>query len=253
MGIINRDEALVHSNVGGATSPSSPPLLAVRVSAPAVSDGAAVDFASLLQQAYAEKQGNVAATSIAANLPQSVTSTSLQVPAAAVSLPALAPVGRACYTHGAMVQLMLERPDYTHAMLCAHFARPASWLAAVLASEAFQQALDPYRHLIVDPSLTASLQERYKALAIRTSNVMMDKLNDEKVTDFMVLKSGEIAMKALGMGTKSEAAPPPAAAPAATDTLAERLMAALDRRDNARTIDANSAEDADEDSPHGNV
>ena len=222
--------------------------------APAADAGSML--ADLVREAHASanaaEDGKSAAPSTAIRLPQSAASTSLAV-APAPSLPALAPVGRACYTHGAMVQLMLERPDYTHAMLCAHFARPASWLAAVLASEAFQQAMDPYRHLIVDPSLTASLQERYKALAIRTSNVMMDKLNDEKVTDFMVLKSGEIAMKALGMGTKSEAAPPPAAAPAATDTLAERLMAALDRRDNARTIDSNSAEDADEDSPHGNV
>ena len=216
------------------------------------------DFASLLQQAYAEKQGKVAATPIAACLPQSATSTSLQVPAAASSSAVavrLAPVGRACYTHQAMVELMVTRPDYTHAMLCAHFERPASWLASVLASEAFQMALDPARHLIVDPSLTASLHERYKALAIRTSNVMMDKLNDEKVTDFLVLKSGEIAMKALGMGTKTEAAPPAAPAAPATDSLAERLMAALDRRDHSRTVSVSSTtvEDADEDSPHGNV
>jgi hypothetical protein len=138
-------------------------------------------------------------------------------------------------------------------MLCAHFERPASWLATVLASEAFQIALDPVRDLITDPSLTASLHERYKALAIRTSNVMMSKLDSPDVADFMVLKSGEIAMKALGMGTKTEAAPPAAPPAPATDSLAERLMAALDRRDNARTIDANSADDADEDSPHGNV
>ena len=165
----------------------------------------------------------------------------------------LAAVGRSCYTHAAMVDLMVGRPDYTHAMLCAHFGRPSSWLASILASESFQQTLDPVRHLVVDPSLTATLHERYKALAIRTSNVMMDKLDSKEVTDFMVLKSGEIAMKALGMGTKTEAAPPVAPVAPATDSLAERLMAALDRRDNARTINARSADDADEDSPHGNI
>lgn len=200
---------------------------------------APTDFASLLAEAYAEKQTTTAATS----------SSPLVVPAASVG--ALAPVGRSCYTHTAMVNLMLERPDYTHAMLCAHFGRPSSWLASILASEAFQQTLDPVRHLIVDPALTATLHERYKALAIRTSNVMMDKLDSKDVTDFMVLKSGEIAMKALGMGTKTEAAPPAAAPAPATDTLAERLMAALDRRDNARTVEA--AEDDDEVSPHGNI
>ena len=177
------------------------------------------------------------------------------------SQPALAAVGRACYTHTAMVQLMLERPDYSQAMLCAHFGRPSSWLASILASEAFQQTLDPVRHLVVDPSLTATLHERYKALAIRTSNVMMDKLDAKEVTDFMVLKSGEIAMKALGMGTKTEAAPAAAAEAPATKSLAERLMDALDRREASRTVDvaasdvqpAAGSDDSDEESPHGNV
>jgi len=202
------------------------------------------DFAELLQQAYTEKQAAAVATNSAP-----VAAVAAVAPAASVG--ALAPVGRSCYTHAAMVDLMLARPDYTHAMLCAHFGRPSSWLASILASEAFQQTLDPVRHLVVDPALTATLHERYKALAIRTSNVMMDKLDSKEVTDFMVLKSGEIAMKALGMGTKTEAAPAPAAPAPATDTLAERLMAALDRRDNARTV--NAVDDADEDSPHGNI
>ena len=175
-------------------------------------------------------------------------SASVGVPAA--SALALAPVGRAAYTHTAMVNLMADRPDYTHAMLCAHFGRPTSWLASVIASEAFQTALDARRDEIVDPSLTATLHERYKALAIRTSNVLMQKMDDEKVTDFLVLKSGEIAMKALGMGTRTEAQAPVAIATApSTDTLAERLMAALDRRDGLRTIDA----DTEDLSPHGNV
>ena len=201
------------------------------------------DFAALLTEAYAEKQAVVA--------PGPAPSAAVVVKASASAVGALAAVGRACYTHTAMVELMLARPDYTHAMLCAHFGRPSSWLASILASESFQQALDPVRHLVVDPALTATLHERYKALAIRTSNVMMDKLDSKEVTDFMVLKSGEIAMKALGMGTKTEAQPAAATPAPATDTLAERLMAALDRRDSARTV--NEVEDADEDSPHGNV
>lgn len=211
-----------------------------------------MDFASLLVEASAEKLGKPTALPTADNSPQSAGSTSLQaLPQALSSLAPLAAVGRACYSPAAMVKLMLDRPDYSHAMLCAHFERPASWLASVLASESFQLALDPVRDLIVDPSLTASLHERYKALAIRTSNVMMTKLDSPEATDFMVLKSGEIAMKALGMGTKTEAAPAAAPVAPATDSLAERLMAALDRRDSARTVD--SPDSDDEDSPHGNI
>ena len=213
------------------------------------------DFASLLQQAYAariETPGKSTALGVAATPAQPVDSASRSMPAVVPSSAgggALVAVGRAYYTPAAMVELMLVRPDFSHAQLCSHFGRPASWMASVLASEAFQRALDPHRDQIVDPSLSASLHERYKALAIRTSNVLMTKMDAPEVTDFLVLKAGEIAMKALGMGTKTEAAPATAAPAPATDSLAERLIAALDKRDGKRTVDV----EAEEVSPDGNV
>ena len=171
--------------------------------------------------------------------PPPATASALTVPAPTSSaLAPLTPVGRQSYTHTAMVNLMVERPDYSHAQLAAHFGRPASWLASVLASEQFQMALDARRHEVADPALTATLHERFKALAIRTSNVMMTKMDSTDVTDFMVLKSGEIAIKALGMGQKgSEQAPAPTAAAPSTDTLAERLLAMMDHKQAQGTID----------------
>jgi hypothetical protein len=149
-----------------------------------------------------------------------------------------------------MVNLMAEYPELTHAQLCAHFGRPASWLASVLASDAFQSALDARRHEVADPSLTASLHERFKALAIRTSNVMMTKMDSPDAADFLVLKAGEIAVKALGMGQKHTEAPAaPAAAPVETKSLAERLIEALDARDGKRTIDVEAVDIG----PEGNV
>lgn len=152
-------------------------------------------------------------------------------------------ISKAPYTHEAMVDLMIARPDYTHAQLCAHFGRPASWLASVLASDAFQDAIAPRRHLVLDPTLSASLNERFKALAIHTSNVMMAKLDGKEVSDLLVLKAGEIAVKALGLGQKNYNAEAIQQAPAApADSVAERLLAAMDRRDNAKTIDAQTIE-----------
>lgn len=248
---------------GGPTTSLSD--AAATSSSPAPSS--APSFSDLLQQAYSARQAGkvtvpttarvgTAAVSVAGVcLPQPVASTSLAVPAAALSV--LPPVGRQAYTPLAMVSLMLARPDYSHAQLCAHFARPASWLASVLASEAFQKALDPVRDQIADPTLAASLKERYQALAIRTSNVMMDKLDSPDATDFMVLKSGEIAMKALGLGQKHTEAPPPPAAPVVQqESLAERLMKMMDERERQRTVTvapSGAVEDADEVSPNGNI
>lgn len=153
------------------------------------------------------------------------------------------------YTPQAMVELMLQHPDYSHAMLCSHFGRPASWLATVLASDAFQQALEPYREQIADPSLTATMQERFKALAIRTSNVMLEKMDSDKATDFLVLKAGEIAIKALGMGQKGVEQPAAPANSTPQKSLEERLLDALDKRRAQDVIDA----DAEDITPNGEV
>lgn len=218
-----------------------------RIPEPATS----TDFADLVREAHAGT-----ATATAAPQPTSPTQivslpseAALPAVASPAPLPAVAPAGRLGYSHKAMVDLMVERPDYTHAQLCAHFGRPASWMPSILASEAFQRALDERRHEVMDPSLTATLQERFKALAIRTTNVMMTKLDSPDATDFMVLKSGEIAFKALGLGQKHTEAPPPApAAEPATESLAERLMKMMDAREQKRTVDV----DAEDVTPHGN-
>lgn len=212
-------------------------------------DGA--DFHKLVLEQHNREDGKVAAPPAGQVSPAPAASTSLTA-APAPSLPpvSLTPVGRSGYTPHAMVALMIEHPEYTHAMLCAHFGRPPSWLPTVLASDAFQRAVEPHRHLIADPALTATLKERYSALAIRTSNVMMDKLDSPDATDFMVLKAGEIAMKALGMGQKQVEAPPAPAAPAPQqESLAERLMRMMDEREQKRTVDV-EAEDV---TPDGNV
>ena len=149
----------------------------------------------------------------------------------------------ALYSHQAMIDLMISQPNYTHEQLCSHFGRPASWLCSVLASDSFQSTLDPVRHLVLDPSLTANMQERFKALAIRTSNVMLTKMDGKEVSDFLVIKAGEVSIKALGLGVKGvEQAALSAPVEKSTDTLAERLLAMMDRNQQQNTIDATTVE-----------
>jgi hypothetical protein len=207
-------------------------------------------LAALVRESHAATDGKVTAPPATVVSPVPATSTSIAA-APAPLLPASTTLSlRAGYTPKAMVDLMADHPEYSHGQLCAHFGRPSSWLASVLASSAFQAALDERRHEIADPTLTASLHERFKALAIRTSNVMMTKMDSPEVADFMVLKAGEIAIKALGMGQKhAEAQGAPAAPAVQQESLAERLMKMMDERDGKRTVDV----DAEEVTPNGNI
>jgi hypothetical protein len=161
----------------------------------------------------------------------------------ATSAPLLPVVGKHNYSHQRMVDLILERPDYSYAQLAAHFERPQSWLSSVLASEGFQQCLDPVRHQVADPRLSATLRERFQALAISTTNVLMNRMDNPDVGDFVLVKSSEIAIKALGMGQKGVEQPAaPSAPPPTSDQLAAKILAMMDKQASGNTIDAEIVE-----------
>lgn len=150
------------------------------------------------------------------------------------------------YSPEAMVQLMIDHPDWTHTELAAAFGRPPSWTSAVLASDAFQKALDGRRHEVADPSLSATMEERYKALAIQAATVLAKKLDSPGVSDLVVIQATGLGIKALGLGQKAPEALPPPAAQNSSESVAEKLLRAMDQRDaerdRARTIDVETVE-----------
>lgn len=157
-------------------------------------------------------------------------------------IPQPVPEAKESYSHEAMVRLMIANPTFTHGQLAGHFGRPAAWMSAVLASDAFQNTLDNSRHLILDPALTATLDERFRAVAIRSVHVLSERLNNPAVADLVVLKSAEIAIKALGVGILPAPATPAAAV--AEKSIAEKLLEAMDARDQRRTV-PNAADASD--------
>ena len=143
------------------------------------------------------------------------------------------------YSPEAMVELMVAHPHYTHAQFAAAFGRKAGWFAAVLASESFQLALDPRRSEVLDPGLTATLDERMRALALQSLDVLSSRLENPEVNEQTILKALEIGTKALGMG---QAVPVVAAPTQATgaEAVASRIMEAMDKareRSKATAVD----------------
>jgi hypothetical protein len=127
-----------------------------------------------------------------------------------------------------MVELMVEQPGWTNKKLAAHFGKGAGWFASVLASDSFQLELDKRRGEIANPSLTATMDERFRALALRSLDVLQDKLDSKDVSDNIVLRAAEIGVKALGMG---QVAPQvPAQQAGSVESLADRLIAAFEKQ-----------------------
>lgn len=136
------------------------------------------------------------------------------------------------YSHEAMVDLIVRNPGWTHKKYAAHWGKGTAWFSSVLASDSFQLELDKRRHEILDPSITATMEERFRALTVRGLEVLQDKLDSKEVSDNIVLRATEIGVKALGMG---QAVAPPTAPTGNVETLAERLISAFEtQRRNAR-------------------
>lgn len=139
--------------------------------------------------------------------------------------PTMGNLKRCSYTHDALIDLIIEHPEYTQNQLAAHFGYTPGWISNILASDAFQIKLAARREQIVDPELKATIEERFRALAIQSLKVLQEKLSlpASQVSDNVALRAAELGAKALGIG--GHAAPPQRPDPTDRLTrLAERLV-----------------------------
>ena len=109
------------------------------------------------------------------------------------------------------------------------FGQTRRWFLNLLASDVFQQELDPVRHLLSNPTITATMEERFRALTLHSLETLQKKLDATDVNDQTVLKAAEIGVKALGLGV-AKVTEKEAPAPTTVDSLAERLVAALEKQ-----------------------
>lgn len=139
-------------------------------------------------------------------------------------------VAQEAYTPDALVQYIIANPGLTHAQYAAYFGRKPSWFASVLVSAAFQEAVAPHREEIGDPYITASLEERFRGLAMHSLLVIGQKLDGKEVSDGLALEAAKLSTKALGMGTATAllvAPPSQGAMTTGAEAVAERIMKAM--------------------------
>ena len=139
------------------------------------------------------------------------------------------------YSHKAMIDLILEHPDWDQNKIAGAFGYTPSWVSNILASEAFQAQMASRREEIIDPALKASIEERFRALVIQSLAVLQKKLEQPVVSDNVALRAAELGAKALGIGGHA-----PPKAPVVNENRLLELAANLEklqRRSTERTID----------------
>lgn len=129
--------------------------------------------------------------------------------------PTMGNLAKVRYTHEALIDLIIARPEMSQNQLAAYFGYSPGWISNILASDALQARMAQRREEIVDPELKATIEERFRALAIQSLKVLQHKLNQPTVSDNVALRAAELGAKALGIG--GHAAPPQ------VDTSGDRL------------------------------
>lgn len=102
------------------------------------------------------------------------------------------------YTHDSMIDLILQDPTVSSAELAAVFGYSAAWVARILASDSFQSRLAQRKSALVDPIIARSLNERLRTVAIRSMEVIEEKLAAEPSAAY-AMDALELATQGLGV------------------------------------------------------
>lgn len=112
-------------------------------------------------------------------------------------------IARVKYTHDAMIDLIIANPALSQNQLAAHFGYSVPWVSRVMNSDAFLARLAIRKADLVDPAIAFSIEEKFKALADKSLDVVLEKLTVTQSAE-LGLKALEITAKALGYGARQQ-------------------------------------------------
>jgi hypothetical protein len=109
------------------------------------------------------------------------------------------------YTHDAMIDLMIATPSISQGELAKHFGYTQMWVSKIIHSDAFQAKLQERKAELVDPTIRASVEERFRTVAALSLDKLINKLADptQICGDDFLLKTAKLAGDALGYGARS--------------------------------------------------
>lgn len=116
------------------------------------------------------------------------------------SPPAVRPAGivKVSYSHEAMIDLILQDPMVSSAELAEVFGYSQAWVSRITASDSFQSRLAQRKSALLDPIIARSLNERMRAVAMRSMEVIEAKLVAEPSAAY-ALSALELATSGLGV------------------------------------------------------
>jgi hypothetical protein len=107
------------------------------------------------------------------------------------------------YTHDAMIDLIISNPEISEIELGEAFGYSKQWVSRLMCSDAFQARLALRREEIIDPKLTATVEERLRGVALESLKIIQDGLIANP-TFGNAMKAAELTLKAGAYGARNQ-------------------------------------------------
>lgn len=105
------------------------------------------------------------------------------------------------WTHDAMIDLVIANPGISQVQLAEKVGFTKQWVSRVMCSDAFQARLALRKEVLIDPVLTASIEERLRGTLTLSLEVIDEKLEATRDPK-LALQAAEIASKAMSYGAR---------------------------------------------------
>jgi hypothetical protein len=109
-------------------------------------------------------------------------------------------IAKVGYTHDAMVDQLIATPHISQGELASIFGYSQTWVSQVINSDAFQARLAHRKEQLADPLIIRSIEERFRAVAQRSLDIVLEKLDSPAVTPKFALEAAKLSSDALGYG-----------------------------------------------------
>lgn len=113
-------------------------------------------------------------------------------------------IARINYSHDGMIDLIIADPGISQNEIAAHFHYSAAWVSRVMSSDAFQARMAERTAQLVDPTLRLTVEQRFKALMLRSLEIIMEKLEGPtaQVPAQLAIKALEVSARCAGYGAR---------------------------------------------------
>jgi hypothetical protein len=143
------------------------------------------------------------------------------------------PPSRLNYSHDAFIDLIVANPGISQNEIAMKLGYTASWVSTVMSTDTFKTALEKRRKELIDPTVLASIQNRFEGLARRSIEILEEKLSGPAsgISENLAIRSLEVASRAAGFGARDQVVVQPAAeVHVHLDNMADNLVRLLHRR-----------------------